>query len=981
MMEPPEAAKRIFCYLFLVISSTRLHLDAVYSNKENITFDLELCLNSQEEMRTEARRKNLLILILHYLIEEGYVDAANALEQETKLGLRGFEVCDNIDLQTILMEYESYYFVKFQKYPKITKKVLDTGQQLLLRMYQGSNNRQCNDQCQKLHLGVQQNLNPPLRRAPDRFNNSDGAETLDQSDFGLSISGISKTGGHSSHPRKVGGNLSQIIDFRKMIQDAVRVSPGGIPLNSLNCDPDPSERLLKPLSAFIGMTGEMRELAMVVSKDIYLHNPNVKWEDIIGLEAAKRLVKEAVVYPIKYPELFTGILSPWKGLLLYGPPGTGKTLLAKAVATECNTTFFNISASTIVSKWRGDSEKLVRVLFELARYHAPSTIFLDELESVMSQRGTASGGEHEGSRRMKTELLVQMDGLARSDDLVPDTTPQQLVPHAQPPQLQARIWLSKPRLHTEMLKRSLSSSACRELDSAMLRRLEKRILVDLPSQEARRVMIQHWLPPLSSSGGVKLRTDLDYSLLSQVGSAAAAPGPRWGPRAGIVTTVTHRAGHTPQITWGPPKGTLVGHGAEHGTHTPMGITPQLTWGPAKGTLETNGYSGSDIKLVCKEAAMRPVRKIFDALENHQPGNSNLHMIQLDTITTADFLDVITHTKPSAKNLSQKYTAWQREFERCLCTSPAGMCKVGWHTAAGLAPSLLGTERAPLSPEMTDPSSTYPSLPKSHAFLPAGHHQHHPCSPGTQQESSGRYKFRLFDLKRRKDLYDPAKFHISGSTVASGLYAIETQRLLSCSLTAVNYLLPEHLTCEIRQGFIIHQEQGPHLLLLQEVPGCCQGGEDLVLGDVEAQPRQPLQQVPLALLGGVGHKPDGQRGTAQPGGHRGAHWTQAPPVLTSLLLSGAKKALKAVKTPHGRLVPRKNFRDVEQAARIIPPRPRQVILPSSPSFTTKIPEENSDSSSLFTAAASTSMITNLKNLKDLTDNQVLVVKQSPEEQLS
>ncbi|KAL2296412.1 hypothetical protein Nmel_015728 [Mimus melanotis] len=242
----------------------------------------------------------------------------------------------------------------------------------------------------------------------NRGRNSDGVETLDQSDFGLSISGISKTGGDSSHPKKVGGNLGQIIDFRKMIQDAVRVSPDGIPLNSLNCDPDPSERLLKPLSAFIGMTGEMRELAMVVSKDIYLHKPNVKWDDIMGLDAAKRLVKEAVVYPIK----------------------------------------------------------------------------------------------------------------------VPDTTLQQLVPHAQPAQLQARIWLSKPRLHTETLRRSLSS-ACRELDSAMLRRLEKRILVDLPSQEARRVMIQHWLPPLSSSGGVKLRTDLDYSLLSQVGSAAAAPGPRW----------------------------------------------------------------------------------------------------------------------------------------------------------------------------------------------------------------------------------------------------------------------------------------------------------------------------------------------------------------------------------------------------------------------------------------------------------------------
>ncbi|XP_052526039.1 katanin p60 ATPase-containing subunit A-like 2 isoform X3 [Tympanuchus pallidicinctus] len=519
-----------------------------------------------DELRAEGRRKNLLILILHYLMEEGYMDAANTLERETKLGLRGFEVCDNVDLETILMEYESYYFVKFQKYPKITRKVLDTAEN---KQQLGTGRRQrraassqnlprikqqpMQQPSSKTSLGSTE-LKSPTKESPKQ--NNESTVTLEQPDFGLSISAINRTGGGGEGPPPRRG---QVVDLHGMVQD-VKVSPNGVGLNSLTWDPDPSERLLKPLSAFIGMNGEMRELATVVSKDIYLHNPNVKWDDIIGLDAAKRLVKEAVVYPIRYPQLFTGILSPWKGLLLYGPPGTGKTLLAKAVATECNTTFFNISASTIVSKWRGDSEKLVRVLFELARYHAPSTIFLDELESVMSQRGTISGGEHEGSRRMKTELLVQMDGLARSDDLV--------------------FVLAASNLPWE-------------LDSAMLRRLEKRILVDLPNQEARQAMIQHWLPPLSNGGGVELRTDLDYSLLGR---------------------------------------------------------------------ETDGYSGSDIKLVCKEAAMRPVRKIFDALENHQPGNSNLATIRLDTITTADFLDVITHTKPSAKKLSQKYTAWQREFE-------------------------------------------------------------------------------------------------------------------------------------------------------------------------------------------------------------------------------------------------------------------------------------------------------------------------------
>ncbi|XP_059563217.1 katanin p60 ATPase-containing subunit A-like 2 [Myotis daubentonii] len=518
------------------------------------------------KMRTEARRKNLLILILHHLTQEGYIDTANALEQETQLGLRRFEVCDNVDLETILMDYESYYFIKFQKYPKIIKKAPDTAESNLPPRSGGKARRVMNDSCQNLPMISQ--LRPRSKttvgkpgEAKHLYKEHPKQEVvnntgMERADFGLTISGINRgRGGENVRPQR-----GQIIDFQGLLTDAFKGATSELGSNSFECDPDPAERLLKPLSAFIGMNSEMRELAAVVSRDIYLHNPNIKWDDIIGLDAAKQLVKEAVVYPIKYPQLFTGILSPWKGLLLYGPPGTGKTLLAKAVATECKTTFFNISASTIVSKWRGDSEKLVRVLFELARYHAPSTIFLDELESVMSQRGTAPGGEHEGSLRMKTELLVQMDGLARSEDLV--------------------FVLAASNLPWE-------------LDCAMLRRLEKRILVDLPSQEARKAMIHHWLPPVSKSRALELHTELEYGMLSQ---------------------------------------------------------------------ETEGYSGSDIKLVCREAAMRPVRKIFNALEDHQSESSDLPGIQLGTVTTADFLDVLAHTKPSAKNLTQRYSAWQSEFE-------------------------------------------------------------------------------------------------------------------------------------------------------------------------------------------------------------------------------------------------------------------------------------------------------------------------------
>lgn len=109
----------------------------------------------------------------------------------------------------------------------------------------------------------------------------------------------------------------------------------------------------------------------------------MKWDDIKGLEDVKKVLKETIVLPLLRPDIFKGILSPAKGILLYGPPGTGKTMLAKAIATECKSTFFNCSASTLTSKWMGEGEKIMKALFVLANERSPSVIFIDEIDSIM----------------------------------------------------------------------------------------------------------------------------------------------------------------------------------------------------------------------------------------------------------------------------------------------------------------------------------------------------------------------------------------------------------------------------------------------------------------------------------------------------------------------------------------------------------------------------------------------------------------------
>lgn len=206
---------------------------------------------------------------------------------------------------------------------------------------------------------------------------------------------------------------------------------------------------------------------------IVKEKPNVKWSDVAGLEQAKASLQEAVLLPIKFPQFFTEERKPWRGILLYGPPGTGKSYLAKACATEVDSTFFSVSSSDLNSKWRGESERLVKTLFQMAREHKPSIIFIDEIDSLCTAR---SEGQDESSRRVLTEFLVQMNGVGKDQDGV-------LV---------------------------LGATNCPwELDSAIRRRFEKRIYIPLPDPVARKVQFQIRLGNTPNS-----LTDEDFDMLA-----------------------------------------------------------------------------------------------------------------------------------------------------------------------------------------------------------------------------------------------------------------------------------------------------------------------------------------------------------------------------------------------------------------------------------------------------------------------------------
>ena len=243
--------------------------------------------------------------------------------------------------------------------------------------------------------------------------------------------------------------------------------------------------------------GPDSELIEMLEREVVDSNPHVQFNDIAELKNAKGALMEAAILPLMKPEFFKGIRRPWKGILLYGPPGTGKTMLAKALATQNRTTFFNVHSSSFASKWRGESEKLVRILFEMAQFYAPTTIFIDEVDSLCSKRG--EGGEGNDSRRVKTEILVRMDGL-NSDNNTEENGEDNNKNNnnnkkgEEPP---------KNKIVTVVG----ATNRPWDLDDALRRRFEKRIYIPLPNVDGRRQLFELNLKK------VAVDSNLDYDKL------------------------------------------------------------------------------------------------------------------------------------------------------------------------------------------------------------------------------------------------------------------------------------------------------------------------------------------------------------------------------------------------------------------------------------------------------------------------------------
>lgn len=308
------------------------------------------------------------------------------------------------------------------------------------------------------------------------------------------------------------------------------------------------------------LTGVDKNAAKQIFAEIVVHGDEVHWEDIAGLENAKGSLKEAVVYPFLRPDLFRGLREPVRGMLLFGPPGTGKTMLARAVATESHSTFFSISASSLTSKYLGESEKLVRALFAVAKKLSPSIIFVDEIDSLMGSRN--SDGENESSRRIKNEFLIQWSSLSAA----------------------AAGSNSRNSTGDDDDERVLVLAATNlpwSIDEAARRRFVRRQYIPLPEPETRSVQLKRLLSHQKHS-----LTDEDFTDLLKL---------------------------------------------------------------------TEGFSGSDITSLAKDAAMGPLRELGD----------KLLLVPTESIrpmALEDFKSSLNYIKPSVSQEGlQKYEEWAIKF--------------------------------------------------------------------------------------------------------------------------------------------------------------------------------------------------------------------------------------------------------------------------------------------------------------------------------
>ena len=210
---------------------------------------------------------------------------------------------------------------------------------------------------------------------------------------------------------------------------------------------------------------------------ILAEKPNIKWEEVVGLDNAKKAVKEAIVYPVQRPDLFP--LGWPRGILLFGPPGCGKTLLAAAVATEIDASFLSVDAASIMSKWLGEAEQNVAKLFGSVRKSTqegkPAIVFIDELDSLLGKHSSEVGGEV----RVRNQFLKEMDGIVDKGK----------------------------NLHVYVIG---ATNKPWDLDWAFIRRFQKRILVPLPDHHTRLMMFKLYTSHL------KLATDVDLHELGRI---------------------------------------------------------------------------------------------------------------------------------------------------------------------------------------------------------------------------------------------------------------------------------------------------------------------------------------------------------------------------------------------------------------------------------------------------------------------------------